>query len=160
MRQEFLSTANGEPDNQMKTRCLAAVLILCGILLSCRGSEVRKPETQDRYRVLAAQKYGESAEWIPNTAKTAVLCVKRSKPTAQLPQHQVSFFIFDVASERIVFEGHIPNGSVVWKDDQSVLVEMVPGMERKDETSPPPRRAYLVDVRTGKTKDLDSVDVR
>ena len=145
----------------MNTQSLPVVLVLCCTIIACSSREARKQEIPgERYKVLSAQKYGEGAEWIPNAPKTAVLCMKRSKPTTELPQHRVSFFVFDVAAERVVFEDDIPNGSVGWKDDQSVIVEIVPGIERKDELSPSPRHGYLVDVRTGKTRELKSAIVR
>ena len=60
-----------------------------------------------------------------------------------------------------VFEDDVPNGSVSWKDDQSVIVETVPGIEeKKDDVSPPARHGYLVDIRTGKTRELKSAVVR
>jgi len=145
----------------MKAIYLIVFFSLLGVLASCGSKEARRIDVPgERYKALSAQKYGQAAEWIPNAAKTAVLCVKRSKPTAQLPQHQVSFFIFDIAAGKIVFEDDIPNGSVGWNDDQSVIVEIVPGIEKKDESSPPPRRGYVVDIQTGKTKDLESDVVR
>lgn len=140
---------------------LVIVTILLSVFISCSSNEVRRLDSAaERYKILSTQKYGEAAEWIPNAAHTAVLCVKRSKATAQHPQHQVSYFIFDVASGRIVFEDDIPDGSVGWKDDQSVIVETVPGIEKIDEASPPPRRGYIIDVRTGKTRDIESAIVR
>ncbi|HCA81825.1 MAG TPA: hypothetical protein DEP53_19005 [Bacteroidetes bacterium] len=153
---------NDELGDRMNTQRLAMVLLLSSTFISCSSKEARSLEmTGERYKVLSAQKYGGGAEWITNAAKTAVLCLKRAKPTAQLPQHRVSFFIFDVVADRVVFEDDVPNGSVSWKDDQSVIVETVPGIEeKKDDVSPPARHGYLVDIRTGKTRELKSAVVR
>lgn len=145
----------------MKAICVIIALFLSGILIACRSKDVqRESSSPEQYKSLSAQKYGEGAEWALNATKTAVLCIKRSKPTAQLPQHQVAFFIYDIAGNKIVYEDNLPNGSVGWKDDQTVIVEIVPGIERKDEASPPARRGYIVDIRTGATRDIESAVVR
>jgi hypothetical protein len=145
----------------MKAPRLVIVIVLLSTFTSCSTNKAHKLDSAvDRYKALSVQKYGEGVEWIPNSTKTVVLCVKRSKPTDQLPQRQAAFFIYDVAADRITFEDEISNGSVAWKDNQSVMVEIVPGIEKGDEPSPPLRRGYVLDVRTGKTTDLERAVVR
>jgi len=143
-------------------------LLYCGIatfilslLVSCSSKELKKSEfAAERYKALSVQKYGEGAEWIPNSTNSAILCVKGSKLTAQVPQRRVAFFVYEIAADSVLFEDAIVNGSVGWKDDQSVIVEIVPGIEKKDDASPPSRSGYIFDLRTGKARDLESINVR
>jgi len=139
----------------MKQIAHLVLLLVCMYLFSCSSRDVTKREmTPTDFRAIATRKLGEGAESIPNPAKTAVLCVKRSKPTTLMPQHQVSFFIYNVAEGKVVFEDNLANGSVGWKDERLVLVEIVPGIEKLDESSPPQLRGYLVDALTGQKSDL------
>lgn len=136
------------------------IVLVAGVLMSCSGREVeRSTSIVERYQLLSLQRYGKDAECIMNPAQTAVLCMKHSKPTAQVPQRQVSFFLYDIAADKVTFEDNLPNGSVEWKDDRSVMVTIVPGIEKSDDQSPPRRHGYVVDVFTGKTKDMHDADV-
>jgi hypothetical protein len=60
----------------------------------------------------------------------------------------------------VLFEDSIPNGSVNWNDDSSIVVSIIPGTVRDDDKTPAPRQGYIYDVRTGKTRDLESVNIR
>jgi hypothetical protein len=139
---------------------LAAIFSLAA-LISCSTGDVKKMELQgEEYKFLAVQKYGEGVEFIQNLSGTAMLCVKSSKPTQLNPQHQIAFFVYDVKAKSVLFEDSIPNGSVNWKDDFSIVVTVVPGTIRDDDKTRAPRPGYIYDLRIRKTRDLESVDVR
>jgi hypothetical protein len=131
------------------------------LLVSCSAREVEKGEIRGAgYESLAMQKYGQGVEFVQNMSGTTMLCVKKSKPTQLTPQHQIAFFVYDMKARNVLFEDSIPNGSVNWNDDFSIVVSIVPGTVRDDDKTPAPRPGYIYDVRTRKTRDLESVNVR
>jgi len=141
---------------RMIVQILAA--LLCLLLVSCGSSrrDLREPESQPtRYQAVGLQKYGQGAEFAFNEGKTAVLCLKKSKPSAKNPQQQVFFFVFDLSIDSMIFEGEIVNGSVRWIDDLTVLVNTIPGTVKSDEASAGDRSGYIFDLRSRKTKSLD-----
>jgi hypothetical protein len=137
---------------------LAALLLIAS---ACRSGEVVRTETaRPAHEVLAIEKYGPGFESVYNRTKTAVLCVKRSKPTQLEPQQRVSFFVYDVNAGSIIFEDEIPNGSVLWNDESSVLVTVVPGTVKSEDQSSPSRPGYIYEVLLKKARGIDSVKVR
>ena len=144
----------------MKIFCRTLLTAFLLVFTACRAREIARSESPiAQYEVLARQKYGAGVEYVFNSSKTAILCVKKSKPTQLYPQQQVSFFVYDITDRRILFEDEIPNGSVGWKDEYSALVEVVPGTEKGEENSPR-RHGYLFDLRTRKTRDLENTPVQ
>ncbi len=138
------------------------MVTLIGSVLSCTSHrDVRQQQSSiARYQSLAQEKYGDGVEFVHNSTKTAVLCLKKSKPTLQVPQQQVAFFVFDLASDTVIFEDSIPNGSVQWKDDFSIVVNITPGIEKGEDVSPPARHGYIFDIRIRKTRELNSTPVQ
>lgn len=139
---------------------IAAILSVI-LLVSCSSREVNKHEPQvQQYESLAMQKYGQGADLIRNTSGTAVLCVKSAKPTQLQPQRQIAFFVYDISTRTVLFEDNVPNGSVSWMDDVSVVVTVIPGTVKDDDKTPSARQGYIFDLRSRKTRDLESVNVR
>jgi hypothetical protein len=146
----------------MKTLLYISVGLSLAFLTSCgsAGKDLKEPNSRSaRYRVLAAQNYGEGTEFVFNNGKTAVLCLKKSKPSASNPLQQVSFFVFDLSIDSTVFEDKIPDGSVSWKDSVTVLVHIMPGMVKDDEPSAGRKYGYLFDLRSRRTRSLDASSV-
>lgn len=131
------------------------------LLVSCSTREVEKANFQNvGYESLAAQKFGKGVDFVRNSSGTAMLCVKKSKPTQLNPQQQVAFFVYDMKAKNVLFEDSIPNGSVGWNDDSSIVVTIVPGTVRDDDKTPAPRPGYIYDLRSRTTRDLESVNIR
>lgn len=145
----------------MKILHYISAMVSIVALLSCGTGDVTKGEVQgEEYKSLAFQKYGQGADLIRNTSGTAVLCVKSSKPTQLQPQQQISFFVYDISTRTVLFEDNLPNGSVSWMDDVSVVVTVIPGTVKDDDKTPSARQGYIFDLRSRKTRDLESVNVR
>ena len=145
-----------------KSFSFLTIVVLAGTVPSCTSHhDVRQQQSPiARYQSLAREKYGDGVDFVPNAMKTAVLCLKMPKPTSLLPQHRVSFFLFDLASDTILYEDNIPNGSVEWKDEFTILVNITPGNEKAEDVSPPTRHGYIYDIRIRKTRELNSAPVQ
>jgi hypothetical protein len=137
--------------------------LLLSLFISCGSSRRDFRESESgvaHYQTLAAQMYGQGEEFSFNDARTAVLCLKKSKPTAKNPQQQVSFFVFDLAIDSVIFEDEIPNGAVGWKDDLTILVSTVPGTVKSDEGLAGQKSGYIFDLRSRTTRDLDPSSIQ
>jgi len=137
-------------------------ILVVGSFLSCSSSrQFRHQESSSlRYQTIGTEKYGRGVEYRPNSTKTAVLCVKEAKTTLLVPQRQIAFFVFDVTADSILFEDNLANGSVAWNDDFSIVVKIIPGIEESEEKSPHRQPGYIFDLRSKKTKNLESVIVQ
>ena len=146
----------------MKFVYTALLITAACFFISCGSQrELREPQPRAaRYEMLARGKYGTGAEYVYNSSRTAVLCVMNSKPTTQSPQQRVSFFLYDLVADSALIEDNLANGSVAWRDDFSVVVKMVPGIERGDERLSHQRPGYVFDLRNRKMKSLESPEVR
>jgi len=140
-----------------------AVGLLLMLFIACGSSrkDIKEPDSRAlRYRSTAVEKYGPGVEFLFNEARTAVVCLKKSKPTLLLPQQQVAFFVFDLLSDSIMYEQNIPNGSVEWKDNFSILVNITPGNEKAEDVTPPTRYGYIYDIRIRKTREINSSPIQ
>ena len=138
-----------------------AFIFSLAALASCSSGDVTKTELRDEeYKTIALQKFGQGVEFVQNASGSAVLCVKRSKPTQLNPQQQVAFLVYDLKAKGVLFEDSIPNGSVGWNDEFSIIVSIVPGTVRDDDKTPAPRPGYIYDLRSRKTRDIEGVNVR
>ena len=139
--------------------CLLLILFLC----SCGTSrkEYRTPETDARrWETIALKKYGSGVGFVFNSTKSAVLCLKKSKPTAGDMRQQVSFFVFDLSADSAIFEDTLPDASVEWKDAFSILVATVPGIITNNEKPGGSKSGYIFDLRVRKTHSIDATDVQ
>jgi hypothetical protein len=68
--------------------------------------------------------------------------------------------VFDLSSSAPLFEDAIPDGSVAWKDDATIVVRTVPGIEKADPKPEERIPGYTYDIRTRKIKQLGVQDVR
>jgi hypothetical protein len=145
----------------MKIVIILSVAAVILMLLSCGTSRQDvKGQGREQYKAIASEKYGPGAEFLFNEKKSAVLCVMRAKPTAEHPQRQVAFFVFDFSDDTAIFEDEIVDGTVAWKDDVSVLVTTVPGIVKSDAPSSGKRTGYIFDLRSRKTRSLDATGVQ
>jgi hypothetical protein len=147
----------------VKTILQITVGLVLLLFVSCGSSrkDIKEPDPGAlRYRSIAMEKYGPGAEFLFNEARTAVVCLKKSKPTPRLPQKRVGFIVFDLLSDSIVFEDNIPNGSVDWKDNFSVLVNITPGTEKAEDVTPQTIHGYIYDIRIRKARELNSAPIQ
>ena len=98
-------------------------------------SQINKEKTVtiEKYAELAKDKFGDNFSIQMNSDKTFVLCsnvpksIKDNEPTA------VSYFIYDLKNEKIVFEESIPDGNVSWLNEHQIKVTIIPGIVKRDD---------------------------
>jgi len=124
--------------------------LICLFTIACNSSKMDSPKKSDSemFKSIASEKYGKSIEFLYNNSKTHVVCLKKIKPTPQMFQNQISFFIYDLEKDEIIFEKSSIDAEVKWKNDDQVEVKITPGIVSGDETEDD--FIYLYDVRSRK----------
>ena len=119
------------------------------IVTGCNTSKMDSPKTQNpqAFKSIAAEKYGKSVDYLFNDSKTYVVCLKRIKPTPQIPQNQIRFFIYDSEADKIIFEESSIDAEVEWQNDHQLRVKITPGIISGDETEEDFIYTYDVELR-------------
>lgn len=142
------------------TYSLALLSLSVAVLGSnCSSTKTEKQTSQshEQYRTIALKRFNGNAEFYPNKSESYVLCVHKvtKPPSGSTP---LSFFVYDISRQAIVFERTGENGTVAWQSDTIVAVNLVPGIVSGKESSASDRISYTFDVRTGEvlrqTSDL------
>ena len=133
----------------MQRASFILIIVFTAFLIACHTSktDIQKSGEQD-YKAIAIEKYGPSVEYIFNSPKTHVICLKRNKPNPQIPQHQISFFIYDLEKDEVIFEESSIDAEVEWKNDHQAQIKITPGIVSGDEI--PEDFIYIYDVESGK----------
>lgn len=128
------------------------LLLIPGLLLFqyCSGSKnsVSERHTGEKFKQLAIQKYQKNLTYSFNSDTTLVICARQEKPTSGRPFSKVRFFVYDLNKNNIIYEDHIPMGSVRWFDKNQIELNTIPGIVSgmEDEGT----RVYIVNLKTGK----------
>jgi hypothetical protein len=136
----------------VKRTSFVLIIALFFFLSSCHATkkDFRKSTDSQGYRSVAIKKYGHNIKYILNPSNTYVICLKRNKPTPQMPENLISFFVYDLANEEIILEEPAINGEVAWKTNHEVQVRIIPGILTTDENYNKKLSGYTFDVNLGK----------
>lgn len=131
-------------------------IILFFILLSalltlsfeCSSSEEtsEKTVTIEKYTELAKDKFGDNFATQMNSDKTYVLCSNVPKSIRDNGPTAVSYFIYDLKNDKIVFEESIPDGNVSWLNEHQIKVTIIPGIVKGDDKEGGSKTGYIYDV--------------
>jgi hypothetical protein len=121
----------------VKRCCFSCLIGILSFLTACNSAntDIQKSGDPKNYETIAAEKYGDNIEYIFNSPKTHVICLKRNKPSPQIPQNQISFFIYDLKNGEIIFEESSIDAEVRWKSEDQVEVRITPGIVSGEETA-------------------------
>ena len=127
------------------------------VLTSCISSqpgagvssqEKKEPAVMTKYEMIAVEKFTDHIDYVFNETKTHVLCMKTNKATPKMPESTVTFFVYELQNEKIVFEESVADGSVHWITDRRLEIVQKTGTVSKND--PGRRLVYLFDVDAGK----------
>lgn len=99
---------------------LAAALIFS----SCAGSQLSKQP----YVRIATEKYQTNIEYILNSNKSYVLCIKQDKPTSKVLYPPLAFFVYDLQRNKIVYEESEIIATIRWLNNTQIKVSLIPGV--------------------------------
>lgn len=98
------------------------------------------------YQAVAKSKYGDRVEFFFNNSRSYVICVAgkdRFKSPFPKISSQLRFFVYDLTSDRILFEESLDNASVSWKKDTLLKVSVTPGIVQTGKSL---EYGYLYDI--------------
>lgn len=129
------------------------VLVACLFWVACASSNEGQDRTDtevpmEELEQMAADRYGTEAAitYIPNEAVTHILVLHQTPKTPQQPLERSSYFVYALADEAVVMEEQAIQGTVTWKDNQYLQIQLTPGNVPAEGGAP---SGYLVDVYTG-----------
>lgn len=100
------------------------------LLISCTSSQPgggasiqeKKEPAMTKYEMIAVEKFKGHIDYVFNETKTHVLCSHSDKANAMNPRRTVSFFIYDLTKDTVLYEDAVGDGSVKWKNDHQVEI--------------------------------------
>ncbi len=128
--------------------CIACILWP----LACTSTRPGQSNTNS-YQTLALQKYGEGVKFTPNTTGNLMLCVKAGEQTAQFPYPSAKFFVFELTTNKMLYEDEVGQGSVWWLNDREIKIRTISGILKDIEQR---EEGFRVDVFTGQKSRLNT----
>jgi len=135
-------------------RCITTfqmqIFACCTLMItSCSSAKQETPSSDgDAYKKIASEKFGSGVDYLFNSSKTYVVCLKKSKPTSDLPQSKIDFLVFDLGKEEIIYENKLEGGEIRWMDNEKIEVKITPGIVSGDENPNEFIRIYDVKLKT------------
>ena len=123
---------------------LACLFFSCSFLKNNSAKEL----SEDKYQKIAEEKYKHDIIYTFNQSKSYVLCKKFVKPSPKMHQSSVSFFVYDLEKDKIVYEKSVDNGKVKWANDSKLKISIIPGIISGDEDMR--NYNYLYDIKKQK----------
>ena len=111
-------------------------------------TEIKEEKTVEieKYTELAKDKFGDNFSIQMNSDKTYVLCSNVPKSIKDNRPATVSYFIYDLKNEKIVFEESIPDGNVSWLNEHQIKITIIPGIVKGDEKEEGSDSGYIYDI--------------
>ncbi len=125
-------------------------LILC-LLITMVACHSRITESADRpsLDLVAKRLYSDDYRVVENESKDFALITKPVQIRTNDAFPTLSFSVYDVVNDSVVYQSTIARGKVAWHDDRQVIFESVPGRAE----NLPVRRIYHVETRKLGTLD-------
>lgn len=98
------------------------------------------------YKTLAQRKLGEGADYLFNADRSRVICLQKMKRTATRTIPALRFFVYDLKSDKIIFEDAPGNANIRWAGTGKIEVRLVPGIVRGDVDERAQLRGYIYDL--------------
>ena len=143
---------------------MTAKLCICSlsflfVILNCSSSKKAesphqenrsRARTKEKYVTLARQKYESALKYLFNSDKSYVICMKESKryPTDILPS--LRYFVYDIKSDKIVFEDAPGDAKIKWLSSYQIEVVVIPGIVSGKEGEEGKLPGYVYDCRLRK----------
>lgn len=135
----------------MKRKSYIWVIVFLFFCTTCHSTKGNNNSAKSLdYKSIAIKKYQKNIEYFFNSSDTYVICLTKDKSTPQMPENQISFFVYDLANEEIILEDSLIDGEVSWKSDHEIQVKMISGILTTDEEYNKQLTGYIFDVKEKK----------
>ncbi len=129
------------------------VIIVSLSAAGCAGSLKTENEKLDLIQKISAEKFGSPFQILFNKEHSFAISVKQEKKSNLNPFPRLTFFIYDFAKDKIIFEDEADRGEARWKDSDIIEVNITPGMVAASDENKP--SGYLYNAKTGIKSDLN-----
>ncbi len=106
-----------------------------------------KPE---KYKAAAEAQFKNNIQYRFNKDKSCVLCVKTIKLPNDPGQFKLSFILYDLRNDEIIFEASHPNAKVKWISTEQIQVFLTPGIVSLREDKEKTNYGYIYDTKIRK----------
>jgi hypothetical protein len=135
-----------------KKFCFIVICITAVCMYSCSALKEGSEKTIETDKEYAEKKLGSNILKMENISKTHVLMINQEKETALNPAPLLKFMLFEIKSNRLLFEDVVPAGNVRWINDRQIEILKIPGtvsIENKKSQS-----GYIFDIDSGRKIEL------
>ncbi len=128
---------------------------------SCGGSQkssaTKDTASKESYKEVFAKKFpsitSKQTTFLASEDGSYMLCMAKDEVTASRPEHSVSFFVYDMKNNQIVYEQSYSNATISWVSPEKIQVNIIPGIVKKEGTE---SYGYIYDVRNKSKTSLNS----
>lgn len=138
----------------MKPVVFLMVVIVFLVFSSCSaGNKAGKAERSeaDHVLLLATKQLGDSFMVDFNRSGNLILFKSHSLADPTVPYYTVSFFVYDLQTDMVVYEGSVARGEVEWYEERVIKVSEIPGIVMPDEEVSTHTWLYDLDKKTKKS---------
>jgi hypothetical protein len=124
------------------------------VFSSCSaGNKAGKAERSeaDHVLLLATKQLGDSFMVDFNRSGNLILFKSHSLADPTVPYYTVSFFVYDLQTDMVVYEGSVARGEVEWYEERVIKISEIPGIVMPDEEVSTHTWLYDLDKKTKKS---------
>ncbi|OGU36901.1 MAG: hypothetical protein A2068_01000 [Ignavibacteria bacterium GWB2_35_6b] len=99
---------------------------------------------------MAKEKFAENYIMEFNPSKSYMLCFKKENKHKDQAPAPLTYFIYDINNDSVLFEESIGAGRVKWLNDYQVEISLIPGIVKGDEKQEDTNLNYIYDLRLQK----------
>lgn len=123
-------------------------------LIGCSASPKTFKEQEILLKKISLEKYGTNFDILYNSDKSYSIVIKKEKASVQHPNPLLVFFLYNLASDKIVFEDTVAGGKIAWLNREQVEVSTVPGTVSLEHANN--KFGYLYNAATESKADINS----
>lgn len=129
----------------MKKKICITICLL--IFFSCSSETISK-KNMNQLGALIKSKNWENVSQIPNNDSSYILIVNQKKATNLIPSPELSYFIYDISKDEIVYEEEMIKGKIKWFDNENLRISLSPGIIKDNEKENVELFGYTINIKT------------
>lgn len=127
----------------MKIKICITICLL--IFFSCSSESISKKNATNLDDLIKSKNW-ENVSRIPNNKNSFVLVVNQKKPTNLIPSPELSYFVYDLSKDEIVYEEEMIKGKIKWLDNENIRISLSPGMIKDNEKENEKLFGYTINI--------------
>jgi len=141
----FLPLCNFSYTKPVNMKILNLIVILV-LLTHCQI--IKQTTDESKLDKVIEEHFDGNVTLVPNSSETFVIISQTNKPSMQVPVNALKFGVYDVQKETLVYSEQKYNATVVWYNDEYILIKSRPGMKSTDVDTDRAMKQYYINVKT------------